>query len=242
MTLRICYLYPNLMNTYGDQGNVMALVQRLRWRGIKSTVTNVSLHDKLPVQPFDIYLIGGGQDNAQAAIAADLITKATALKAAIDEGAVLLAVCGGYQLLGNTYVDPTGREVSGVGLFDVVTKAGQRRMVGNLLVTATAVVPGAQLVGFENHAGQTILGPTAIPFATVTSGFGNNGEDATEGVVYKNAIGTYLHGSVLPNNPKLADRLLALALERRYDKVELKPLDDTLAHKTVAETLSRFTK
>lgn len=231
MRLTICHLYPDLMNLYGDRGNVIALVRRCLWRGIKAEVAPVGLGEKTDLGDFDILFMGGGQDKEQKLICDDFQTvKGTALAEAVEDGAAVLAICGGYQLLGRFYETAAGDRLPGVGLLDVETRAGKKRMIGN--VVATSALEGGRtrtLVGFENHSGRTYLGPQARPLGRVCLGYGNNGEDGGEGAVYRHAIGTYLHGSVLPKNPWLADWLIARAVARRYGEgLPLAPLDDRL--------------
>lgn len=253
MKLAICHLYPDLMDTYGDRGNIITIVKRCQWRGINVKVSNVSVGDSLsdfsakgePASDWDFYFFGGGQDRQQAIVGPDLQKKAKDLKKAIGTGAVLLSICGGYQLLQNYFKTLDGTMIKGIGLFDAYTLGSTTRMIQNLLIkinpilqseikniypTTSYPLPAThyQLVGFENHSGKTYLGKSVQPLGQVLNGAGNNGEDGTEGAVYKNAFGCYLHGSLLPKNPHFADYLIAKALERRYGKVRLKPLDDSL--------------
>ena len=235
MKLGIVYLYPDLMNIYGDYGNILCLIRRCRWRGIEVEVRNVSIGDEIAPGAYDLYFFGGGQDQQQKIVSQDLQKgKGEELLEAVEErGAVILSICGGYQLLGRYYKPLQGEEVVGVGLFDAYTVAGSKRMVGDIVTRLQEArlmryVPHDTLVGFENHSGKTYLGEGCRPLAKVLSGHGNNGEDGTEGAVYKNAFGTYLHGSLLPKNPHLADHLIQLALKRRYGEVELESLDDGL--------------
>ncbi len=223
MDLRVCHLYPDLMCIYGDRGNVIALTQRARWRGIDADVRELREGDDLDPAWADLYFFGGGQDIGQDVVSRDLAgPNGQALRAAITSGAAVLSVCGGYQLLGREYVPAEGPTIPGLGVLDVTTRAGKVRFVGNLLAEA----PQGSLIGFENHSGYTYLGPAARPLARVVVGHGNNGEDHSEGAVQGRMIGTYCHGSVLPKNPWLADMLLSWALERRHGKIELEPLDD----------------
>ena len=224
MDLRICHLYPDLMSIYGDRGNVLTLAQRARWRGIDVDVRALKAGDALDPDWADLYFFGGGQDQGQDVVSADLETaNGDALRRAFASGAAALSVCGGYQLLGHEYIPAEGAPIPGLGAMDVTTRAGKVRFVGNLLAEA----PQGTLIGFENHSGYTYLGPKARRLATVVVGHGNNGEDKTEGAVHGRLVGTYCHGSVLPKNPWLADMLLAWALERRHGAVELEPLDDS---------------
>jgi hypothetical protein len=211
------------MNIYGDRGNVIALSQRAKWRGIDVEVRSYSVGEWADPEWPDVWFFGGGQDQGQDIVGADLAAKnGAALKKSVEGGAAIFSVCGGYQLLGHEYVPETGPSIPGVGILDATTRAGKTRFVGNLLVNA----PDAYLIGFENHSGRTYLGSSAKPLGTVVVGNGNNGEDKTEGAVQGKVIGCYLHGSCLPKNPWLADRLLGWALARRHGAVKLAPLDD----------------
>jgi CobQ-like glutamine amidotransferase family enzyme len=236
--LRLAHLYPKLMNLYGDRGNIVCLRRRCQQRGITLTVDELELGEALDPAAYDLIFIGGAQDREQRRVAADLLeTKAEALHKAVEQGVVLLAVCGGYQLLGRHYRPAAGEELAGVGIFDAWTVhpgPTARRFIGNVVVRWQ----GGTLVGFENHGGRTYLGASARPMATVIAGFGNNGRDGSEGVVRgENAFGTYLHGSLLPKNPRFADHLIAQALRRRYGEVELAPLDDAIEGRAHAEAV-----
>ncbi len=197
-----------------------------------------------PLDPagYDLVFLGGAQDREQRRVAADLLeTKAEALRRAVAEGVVVLAVCGGYQLLGRYYRPAEGEELPGVGVFDAWTVhpgAAARRFIGNVVVRWER----GTIVGFENHGGRTYLGPEARPLARVVAGYGNNGRDGTEGAVCRNAFGTYLHGSLLPKNPRFADHLIGLALERRYGEGELPPLDDALEERAHLEAMRLSSK
>ena len=233
--LRLAHLYPTLMNLYGDRGNIITLRRRCEARGVALDVDEIGLGDELDPARYDLIFIGGGQDREQARIAQDLVErKGPGLRVAVEGGTPTLAVCGGYQLLGHSYQTGTGEELPGVGIFPIRSVhpgEGAARCIGNVV----AEWEGGTLVGFENHGGRTYLDPGAQPLARVRAGFGNNGEDGTEGAVVRSAYGTYLHGSLLPKNPALADHLIALALKRRYgDEVELPPLDDSLEHEAHA--------
>ena len=235
MDLRIVHLYPDLMSIYGDLGNVIALQQRARWRGIDVEVRSHSAGAELDPEWADLYFFGGGQDQGQDVVGLDLQGKnGGRLRDGIASGAAVLSICGGYQLLGHEYVPEDAPAIPGLGVLDVRTTAGKRRFVGNLLVDSE----DGTLVGFENHSGKTYLGGNARPLGRVIVGHGNNGEDKTEGAVQGKVIGCYLHGSLLPKNPWLADRLITWALERRHGAVELAPLDDAaeaLAHEQATE-------
>ena len=241
--LRLAHLYPKLMNLYGDRGNIICLRRRCQERGISLVVDELELGDSLDPAAYDLIFIGGAQDREQRRVAADLLeTKAEALHQAVAEGVVLLAVCGGYQLLGRYYRPAAGEELAGVGIFDAWTEhpvPTARRFIGNVVVRWQ----GGTLVGFENHGGRTYLGPNARPLARVIAGFGNNGRDGGEGAVQgENAFGTYLHGSLLPKNPRLADHLIVQALRRRYGEVELALLDDALEKRAHAEAVRLATR
>ncbi len=231
MELRICHLYPDLLNLYGDRGNLMTLVTRARWRDIQVRVEERRLGDALDPGQHDLYFIGGGEDRQQRLAAEDLrVTKVDALRDATERDAVVLGVCGGYQLLGHYYRSAEGEELPGLGLLDLTTvHPGKtaRRLIGNIVIRC-GDVGEATLVGFENHGGRTYLGPKCRTFGQVITGFGNNGEDRTEGAVYRHVYGTYLHGPLLPKNPVFADHLIATALRRRYGEVALQPLDDAV--------------
>ncbi len=229
MRLDLWWLYPSLMNIYGDRGNIIVLRQRCAWREIEVEVHRTDPGMPVDPQRCDLVFIGGGQDSEQRAIADDLRrVKGDGVRAALREGAVLLAVCGGYQLMGHYYRDAAGQEMRGLSIFDLWTHAplaGARRCIGNITMSCSLVAPARTLVGFENHGGRTYLGGTP-PLGRVLAGFGNNGEDGLEGAAQGNAFGTYLHGSLLPKNPWFADFLIEAALRRRYGQVTLAPLDD----------------
>lgn len=228
MRLVIGHLYPRLMNMYADRGNVICLAQRCRWRGIDVEVRNLDPGPLDSAAELDIVLIGGGQDREQYLASHDLVeTKGPALRAALRDGLVALAVCGGYQLFGEYYRDHTGTELRGIAVLPAYTLhpgAGAQRCIGNVVTTWGE----EKLVGFENHGGRTHLRDPAAALAAVVKGFGNNGEDRTEGARWKNVCGTYLHGSLLPKNPAFADQLILKALQRRYGTAALPPLDDAL--------------
>src|SRR5436309_3993996 len=209
------HLYPDQLNLYGDRGNIIVLRQRCQQRGIELRVVSLGVGDALAPDEYDMLFIGGGQDREQAPVAQDLHeTKGIGLWAAIEDDMPVLAVCGGYQLLAQYYRPASGPDMRGLGVFDAWTiHKGPRtaRCIGNIAISWN----GQTLVGFENHGGRTYLG-TAKPLGKVLKGFGNNAEDSTEGAIYRNAYGTYLHGSLLPKNPHFADYLIKLALQRKY--------------------------
>jgi len=225
--LRVCHLYPEHLNIYADRGNIAVLRARCEWRGIGFAVDGCGPGDPLPEA--DLYYVGGGQDRDQLLVEDDLVGRADGLRAAIDDGAWMVAVCGGYQMLGHYYRGHQGDEIRGTGLADLVTEAGPTRMIGNISIDCE-LRPGEPMtvVGFENHAGRTRLGEGVRPLGRVLHGHGNNGRDGGEGVHTGRIIGTYIHGPLLPKNPALADHLIGAALERRHGTVALEPLDDRL--------------
>lgn len=235
MTLRVAHLYPRLMNIYGDRGNIMCLRRRCLARGIGFELVELGLRDRFVAGECDLIFAGGAQDREQRGVVEDLLaTKADALREAIDAGTAMLAVCGAYQLFGRFYREASGAELKGAGVFDLYTEhpgAGAKRCIGNIVAewhpsSGDGADSSHAIVGFENHGGRTYLGPGVRPLARVIRGFGNNGKDRTEGAVYKNAIGTYIHGSLLPKNPALADHIIRLALQRRYGESDLGAIDD----------------
>lgn len=228
MNLIIGHLYPDLLNLYGDRGNVIALEKRCHWRGIDVTVRPLLIDDDWSFTDCDILFLGGGQDREQEIVWRDLMHQKAAFREAAEEGVVVLAVCGGYQLLGHYYRTPDGKDIEGLGILDLHTVAGKERLIGNAVITSPFFDEPNTLVGFENHGGKTYLGSAVRPLGQVMVGQGNNGEDATEGAVVKNVFGTYLHGSLLPKNPHLTDLLLSRALKRKDPTYPLAPLEDTL--------------
>jgi lipid II isoglutaminyl synthase (glutamine-hydrolysing) len=262
--LRLAHLYPDQMNIYGDRGNILTLTQRCAWRGIAVELVRVAVGVEVDWPSIDIAFFGGGQDSGQALIAGDFVQRqGPPLRAAIEEDLVMLSICGGYQLLGHYFLTHTGERLPGVGAMDVHTVGCDVRLIGNIVVEAnlepetkderrktkaemvssSVFRPSSsiRLVGFENHSGRTYLGAGVRPLGRVLAGHGNNGEDGTEGAVYHNAFGCYMHGSLLPKNPQLADHLIRLALRRRYGSTaNLAPLDDRLeivAQRTMVERL-----
>jgi CobQ-like glutamine amidotransferase family enzyme len=226
--IRVGHLYPDYLNIYADRGNIAVFARRAAWRGHELSVDAIGMDDPIVPGAHDLYYVGGGQDREQYLVAENLAAKAAPLVAAVvDGGAALLAVCGGYQLLGRGYKGFHGEDMPGVGLLPLETVAGDTRMIGDVLLETSLVGPVA---GFENHAGRTRLDPDAVPLGRVVSGFGNDGASGYEGCVLGRAVGTYLHGPLLPRNPRLADWLLAQALAHRTggEPPELAPLGDEL--------------
>ena len=241
MELNIYHLYPDVLNLYGDRGNVLCMQRRLEWRGMQANIVNVPIGTKLDAKNCDLIFIGGGQDFEQEVLLDDLKGEKTAeLKAAIADGVPVLAICGGYQMLGQYYKTWDGQQCDFTGALDLYTVGSEQRMIGNYMFSCEEA--GCNIVGFENHSGKTYLGSGVRPLGRVLEGSGNNGEDGTEGARYKNVFASYSHGCLLPKNPKLADLILKLALERKYGKVELPPLAgefETAAHNYMEARLSR---
>ena len=242
--LRLCALYPEQMNIYADRGNILLLRRRCEWRGIGFSYAAAGPGDDLDPGAHDLLYMGGGQDRDQRLVAADLLeTKRDAIAEATGEGVVLLAVCGGYQLLGHAYQLGDER-IEGLGIADLETvREPGPRLIGNVEIEVDLGGGARRLAGFENHGGRTYLGPAAEPLGRVIRGFGNNGRDGHEGVRLRNVIGTYLHGPLLPKNAWLADRLIQLALARRAGaEPELEPLDDEFeaaAHESAHQAAMR---
>jgi lipid II isoglutaminyl synthase (glutamine-hydrolysing) len=238
MKIRLGHLYPDYLNIYADRGNVAVLTERARARGHELDVVAIGMGDPVPAG-IDLFFIGGGQDREQGLVAPDLAAKARALAEAVDGGSVVLAVCGGYQLLGRFYQDVSGSELPGVGLLPLFTVAGAQRMIGDVLLDCSWA--GETLAGFENHAGRTILDPGAEPLGRVVSGFGNDGESGAEGCRLGRVYGTYLHGPLLPRNPWFADRVLSEALAHATggEPEALAPLADKLELEAHAVSAAR---
>jgi CobQ-like glutamine amidotransferase family enzyme len=229
------------MNIYGDTGNVLVLRRRLQWRGLPVEVVPVHVGDRLPFEA-DILLGGGGQDAAQGEIGADFAARGAELRAMADDGVVMLAICGSYQMLGHEFVTQDGRRILGTGVLDVITRGQEDRLIGNNVVDtdcSEGALHSGRLVGYENHSGLTELGAGVRPLGTTEIGRGNNGRDRTEGAVRDNVIGTYLHGPVLAKSPRFADELLRRAFARRGQDVPLEPLDDTLPEQAARVAASR---
>jgi hypothetical protein len=237
MKIRVGHLYPDYLNIYADRGNIAVLAQRAGRRGHELDVRAIGKGDAVPVGEIDLYYVGGGQDREQALVAHDLTGKAEALHEAVERGAAFLAVCGGYQLLGRFYRDAAGEELPGIGILPLHTVAGDRRMIGDVLLDCAWA--GETLAGFENHVGRTVLEYGAEPLGRVLSGFGNDGVSGYEGCRYRNVYGTYLHGPLLPRNPWFADRVLADALAHAGAPVELDSLPDDLERQAHAVSADR---
>lgn len=244
-SLNICHLYPNLLNLYGDRGNVIALKKRAEFRNIEVNVHNISIGDAYNYNDYDITFLGGGQDFEQEIIQNDLINqKGTDIKNAIQNDHIFLAICGGYQLLGNYYVTHDGKKIDLLGAIDIWTIGKPNRLIGDFAfccdILKSDTFDGI-VVGFENHAGRTYLGKDVKPLGRIISGNGNNGEDGFEGAIYKNVFCSYSHGSLLPKNPKLTDYILTLALKQKYpDFTKISPLDGTFENEARNCILNRF--
>ena len=227
MELKICHMYPDVLNLYGDRGNVMCMTRRLQWRGIEASVTKLPIGAGKSLSGFDLVFIGGGQDFEQQVLLEDLHRgKDREIISAIEDGVTFLTICGGFQMLGSYYETYDGKRCDFIGALDLCTIGSKTRMIGNYKFRCGPDAGGSVVVGFENHSGKTRLGSGVKPLGTVLAGYGNNGEDKTEGVHYKNVFGTYSHGPLLPKNPEFCDFLLKTALERKYGRAELAPLDD----------------
>lgn len=243
MELKICHLYPDILNLYGDQGNIICMKKRLEWRNIECSVTEVSIGESAKFTDFDIFFIGGGQDFEQEILLGDLAGgKADEIKAAVADGKTFLTICGGYQMLGSYYKTWDGQMCDFIGAIDYYTVGAKDRMIGNFMYKCCAESGGSTVVGFENHSGKTFLGSGVSPLGTILSGYGNNGEDKTEGVRYNNVFGTYSHGPVLPKNPQLTDFILKTALSQKYTSFDFEPLDDTFENNANEYMIKRLSK
>ena len=240
MMIKIAHLYPDMLNLYGDRGNIIALTERMNARGIEVQTDAITMGKTFNADDYDILFIGGGQDFEQDVLLEDLKQgKDVQIQNAIEGGKVMLAICGGYQMLGKYYKTYDGKMLEYMGALDFYTEGKPERMIGNY---AYKTKEGIEVVGFENHSGRTYLGNGVEPLGKMIKGYGNNGEDGTEGVRYKNTFGTYSHGPVLPKNPQFADLLIAKALENKYGKADLAPLDDTLEQKAQKQVMKLYIK
>lgn len=227
--LQICHLYPDLLNLYGDRGNILCFRRRLEWRCLECEITEVGAGVTADFTKFDLIFIGGGQDFEQEVLLTDLRAgKDRELKAAIEDGKAVLAICGGYQMLGNYYKTWDGQQCDFIGAIDLYTVGSKERMIGNFAFQCGDASGGSTVVGFENHSGKTYLGAGVEPLGKILAGGGNNGADGTEGVRYRNVFGTYSHGPVLPKNPAFCDHILETAYRRKDESFRLPPLDDAV--------------
>lgn len=236
MNLKIAHLYPDLLNLYGDSGNILCLQKRCEWRGIDCRTEALIAGRDFSFDDFDLIFIGGGQDREQSLVLSDLdIKKRDSLNNAVHSGCVVLAVCGGYQLLGKSYETALGEPLEFTGILDFYTVSGSKRLIGNYEFKTEEKL---RIIGFENHSGRTRLGKGVRPLGKVIKGFGNNAADRTEGARYKNTFCTYCHGPMLPKNPDFADMLIKRALQRKYGDVSLEPLGcslEALARKQIRD-------
>ena len=236
--VRLCHLYPDHLNIYADRGNIAVLSRRLEWRGLSLEITEAGLGDPIAAD-CHFYYLGGGQDRDQMLVAEDLAHKADPLRHAANDGAVVLGVCGGYQLLGHGYTAADGQRMPGIGLLDLETTAGTSRLIGDVVLDVTLNGQSRTVVGYENHAGRTYLGGGCTPLGHLRRGHGNNGHDGCEGAVAGRRVGTYLHGPLLPKNPWLADTLLGWALDHAGCPADLEPLDDDFERSAHAVAATR---
>lgn len=239
MKITIGHLYPDLLNLYGDRGNIQCLMKRCLWRGIEAETIAYELDDRIDFSKLDIVLLGGGSDREQMLVCEKLKEIQKDFKAYVEDNGVVIAICGGYQLLGNYYKTDQGM-IEGLKLVDMSTEQGKGRLIGNIVMQSDLF--DMPIVGFENHGGRTTIGNNRS-LGKVLSGYGNDGQSGEEGVVYKNVIGTYLHAPLLPKNPQLADLLISRALEKKYGKkIELEKLDDSEEQEANSYIFHRFVK
>lgn len=239
MKLTIGHLYPDLLNLYGDRGNIQCLMKRCLWRGIEAETIAFELDDNIDFSNLDIVFLGGGSDREQMLVCEKLKEIQKDFKEYVEQGGVVIAICGGYQLLGNYYKTDIGT-IEGLSLVDMYTEQGEDRLIDNIVLQSELF--DMPIVGFENHGGRTFIGENK-PLGKVLYGSGNDGKSGYEGVVYKNVIGTYLHGPLLPKNPQLADELILRALKKKYgEDVTLSPLDDSQEKAANDYIYNRFVK
>lgn len=237
--LKVCHLYPDLLNLYGDRGNIIAFVQRCRWRGIPVELLEVNVGEPVNFEDIDFLFLGGGSDREQNLMADDLLLRKDSLQQAIEKGLVVLAICGGYQMLGQYYLTHDGQKIPGLGILELYTRAGEKRLIGNIVIEVDINGEQVKVAGFENHSGQTFIG-NLKPLGKVIAGFGNNGQDRLEGVRYKNVFCSYLHGPLLPKNSHLTDFMIQLALQRRGLESTLPQLNDDLEEAAVGVIVGRL--
>ncbi len=238
MELHICHLYPDLLNSYGDLGNILIMKHRATQRNIDVIIHNVSINDPFDSDLYDIVFLGGGQDFEQSIVSNDLKAhKRDTIKQYVESNKVLIAICGGYQLLGKYYISANDEKLEGLDVLNIYTEKGERRAINNLVIQDN----DKYYVGFENHSGKTYINDLT-PLGKVKYGFGNNGDDGKEGCRYKNTIGTYLHGPLFSKNPELCDELLLTALNLKYENVKFEPLDDTFEMKAKETIVKRYIK
>ncbi|MGS0764742.1 type 1 glutamine amidotransferase [Syntrophomonas curvata] len=237
---KIAHMYPDLMNLYGDQGNLTCLKRRLQWYGHRCVISDIPLNGQLDYQDIDMLFMGGGSDREQGLVYRDLFRQAERLQQEIENGLPVLFICGAYQLLGKSYIGADGETMDGLGFFDFYTRGAKDRLIGNIVINSAITGEEISIVGFENHGGRTYFQDTELrPLGRVVKGFGNNGEDGCEGISYKNLIGTYLHGPLLPKNPSVADFFIQ-AMAKRKGMVIDTILDDAIenyAHRQVKKQI-----
>ncbi len=237
--ITIGHLFPDMLNVYGDQGNILTLKNRLLWRDMDVCIKTFGKDDAISFEGIDILYLGGGDHHAQKQVCEKLLPHKDELLAYVEAGGVLLATCGGFEMLGKTF-EADGDILKGLGVLDICVSAGEGRLIGNVVLESDITGEGETFVGFENHSGRMDIGHYE-PFGRVVAGKGNNGEDGKEGVLYKNVLGTYLHGPLLPKNPRLADEILARALMQKYkEAVALTPLCDTFENAAHDYAVNRF--
>lgn len=237
MKLTIAHLYPELLNLYGDRGNIASLQKRAQWRGIDVEIREYKLSDDIDFDNTDILFLGGGSDREQMLVAKRLKEMKDAFLSYVENDGVTIAICGGYQLLGK-YYKTKDTTIEGLGVLDIYTENGESRLIDDVVIKPDFL--NSHIVGFENHAGRTFIGGHT-PLGKVAYGNGNNGEDNTEGVIYKNLIGTYLHGPLLPKNPELCDYIIKKALQRKYgEEISLQELDDSIENAANEYIVNRF--
>lgn len=239
MELKIFYMYPDLLNLYGDRGNIIIIEKRLKWRKISVEIKEFTKDKEENLEEADIIFLGGGSDREQEILYSHFYKFKDIIKDLVEDGVPLLAICGGYQLLGEYYLDASGRKIEGLSILNFYTQVEKGRLIGNILIETDLPIYPKTLIGFENHGGRTYH--NYKPLGKVIKGYGNNGKDGYEGLIYKNLIGTYLHGPILSKNPHLADYIIKSALERKYKReIFLPPLSDKeefLAHERVIKSL-----
>lgn len=240
MDLKLCHLYPDVLNLYGDRGNILCMQKRLSWRGIGVSLEEKKLGEPVDFSAYDLFFIGGGQDFEQTLLLEDCRKKKEDWKAAIEDGLPFLCICGGYQLLGHSYETADGQVCDYLGAIDFYTLGSHERMIGNYAFRLLPDSGGSLVIGFENHGGRTFPGSGVSPLGRILKGHGNGDGRGTEGVRYKNVFGTYSHGPLLPKNPAFCDHLLTCALERKYGRASLAPLPDRAEKAARASMLQRL--
>ncbi len=240
MKIKILHLFPDLLNLYGDKGNIECMRKRLEWRGIEAEVTSYTSDDTdFDLTDVDIVFMGGGSDREQRIVCSKLLEHKDKIKEYVENDGVMIAVCGGYQLMGK-YYKMADETLEGLGILDIYTEQGEKRLIGNIVLNSD--ITGNEIVGFENHGGRTYIG-NHTPLGTVESGYGNDDNSGCEGVVYRNVVATYLHGPLLPKNPKLCDYILTNALKKQNPEFEgLAPLDDEIENMANQYMVNRLKK